>query len=102
MVVISNHQLSGANRFNKNVLNKLLGSQLGKFFCERDADQVLDTLVFEEVCFFLKSIEQLQAIIFRMEHEPGMWPESDHDTFARISGSNFPDPRKYFLMAYVH
>ena len=71
-MVVTNHQFFCADSFYDNLLNEFFRRELREFFGKRNADQVTDTLFFQQVGFFFKCIEQLERIVFRMKHQAGI------------------------------
>jgi hypothetical protein len=72
---------------------------LGKFFGEWNAYEVLDSLIFQQLCFLFKGVEQFQAVIFGMQDEPGVWPVRYYYCLTKIPRRDFAEPRKDSLMA---
>src|SRR6478609_2173291 len=46
-VIISNYRFFCTNVFNENILNEIDRRKLREFFCERNAEQMLNTLFFQ-------------------------------------------------------
>src|SRR5690606_8731634 len=102
MVIVSDDKFPRSDGLHQDLANELFGRQLGKLLGERDAHQVLDPLVFEEVRLFLEGVEDFEALVVRVQHQPGMRPKRNHDCFPEVPRGDFSQPRKNLLVAEVH